>query len=96
VEEADASESEKRVGIVNTGTYCIHLPFLKRALAGLKNDNAQGEFYLTDVVQDAYQKGRAAVMLEIDDPAEVMGVNTKDDLAQAEKLLQRALEGEEQ
>ena len=93
VEEADASESEKRVGIVNTGTYCIHLPFLKRALADLTNDNAQGEFYLTDVVEDAYRKGRSAVMVEIDDPGEVMGVNTRDELTRAQRLLQRASEG---
>jgi len=92
VEEADASESEKSVEIVNTGTYCIHTPFLKRALADLKNDNAQGEFYLTDVVEQAYRKGRTAVMLEIDNSAEVIGVNTKAELAEAERLLQQAME----
>jgi len=89
VEEADASESEKRVGVVNTGTYCIHMPFLESALADLKNDNAQGEFYLTDVVEQAYRMGRLAVMLEIDSSTEVIGVNTKAELAEAERLLQR-------
>jgi len=92
VEESDASESEKRIGIVNTGTYCIHMPFLERALADLKNDNAQGEFYLTDVVEDAYRKGRSAIMMEIDNSAEVIGVNTKAELAEAERLLQRQAE----
>jgi len=92
VEESDASESEKRVGVVNTGTYCIHMPFLERALADLQNDNAQGEFYLTDVVEQAYRKGRSAVMLEIDNSTEVIGVNTKAELAEAEKLLQRTVE----
>jgi bifunctional UDP-N-acetylglucosamine pyrophosphorylase/glucosamine-1-phosphate N-acetyltransferase len=66
---------------------------LKRALADLTNDNAQGEFYLTDVVEDAYRKGRSAVMVEIDDPGEVMGVNTRDELTRAQRLLQRASEG---
>ena len=93
VEEADASESEKRVGVVNTGTYCIHMPFLEKALADLKNDNAQGEFYLTDVVEQAYQKGRSAVMLEINNSTEVIGVNTRAELAEAERLLDRAVEG---
>jgi bifunctional N-acetylglucosamine-1-phosphate-uridyltransferase/glucosamine-1-phosphate-acetyltransferase GlmU-like protein len=92
VEEADATETEKRVGIVNTGTYCIHMPFLGKALADLKNDNAQGEFYLTDVVEQAYRTGRSAVMLEIDASAEVIGVNTRGELAEAERLLARALE----
>jgi UDP-N-acetylglucosamine diphosphorylase/glucosamine-1-phosphate N-acetyltransferase len=96
VEEADASESERKVGIVNTGTYCIHIPFLEKALADLKNDNAQGEFYLTDVVENAYRTRRSALMLEIDDSAEVIGVNTKDELAKAERLLQRAQEGGEE
>lgn len=91
VEEADASESEKSIGVVNTGTYCIHMPFLQRALADLRNDNAQGEFYLTDVVEDAYRTGHSAVMLKIDDSAEVIGVNTKAELAEAERLLQRAV-----
>jgi len=90
VEEADASESEKRVCIVNTGTYCIHMPFLERALVDLKNDNAQGEFYLTDVVEQAYLKGRSAVMLEIDNSTEAIGVNTRAELAEAERLLDRA------
>jgi UDP-N-acetylglucosamine diphosphorylase/glucosamine-1-phosphate N-acetyltransferase len=95
VEEADASESEKRVGVVNTGTYCIHMPFLEKALSDLKTDNAQGEFYLTDVVEQAYRMGRSAVMLEIDSSTEVIGVNTKAELAEAERLLQRAVEGGE-
>jgi bifunctional UDP-N-acetylglucosamine pyrophosphorylase/glucosamine-1-phosphate N-acetyltransferase len=95
VEEADASESEKKVGVVNTGTYCIHMPFLEKALSDLKNDNAKGEFYLTDVVEQAYRMGRSAVMLEIDSSTEVIGVNTKAELAEAERLLQRAVEGGE-
>ncbi len=95
VEEADASESEKKVGVVNTGTYCIHMPFLEKALSDLKNDNAQEEFYLTDVVEQAYRMGRSAVMLEIDSSTEVIGVNTKAELAEAERLLQRVVEGGE-
>ena len=91
VEESDASASEKRISLVNTGTYCIHLPFLKRALGDLKNDNAQGEFYLTDVVDKAYQDGKSAVMLEIDNPSEVIGVNTKAELAEAERLVQQGV-----
>ena len=87
VEESDASESEKRIRIVNTGTYCINMVFLKKALAGLKNDNAQGEFYLTDVVEQAYRDGKPAVLLNINDTIQVIGVNTREELARAEKFV---------
>ncbi len=89
IEESDASESEKRIRIVNTGTYCINIAFLKKALAGLKNDNVQGEFYLTDVVEWAYQDGKPAVLLEINDTIQVIGVNTREELAKAEKFVQQ-------
>lgn len=83
-EESDAHESEKKIGLVNTGTYCIKKDFLKRALAGLDDHNAQGEFYLTDVVARAYREGRPAVLLEVDDTIQVIGVNTRKELARAE------------
>jgi len=84
VEESDASESEKKIVLVNTGTYCINKDFLKRALAGLKDDNAQDEFYLTDVVERAYQEGKPAALLEVGDTIQVTGVNTREELARAE------------
>jgi bifunctional N-acetylglucosamine-1-phosphate-uridyltransferase/glucosamine-1-phosphate-acetyltransferase GlmU-like protein len=87
VEESDASEREKQIALVNTGTYCINKDFLKSALAGLKDDNAQGEFYLTDVVERAYQEGRPAVLLEVDDTIQVIGVNTREELARAERFV---------
>jgi bifunctional UDP-N-acetylglucosamine pyrophosphorylase/glucosamine-1-phosphate N-acetyltransferase len=87
VEESDASESEKQIALVNTGTYCIKKGFLKSALAGLDDDNAQGEFYLTDVVARAYQEGRPAVLLEVDDTIQVIGVNTREELARAERFV---------
>ena len=93
VEESDASESEKKIQTVNSGTYCINMPFLKKALASLKNDNAQGEFYLTDVVAGAYQDGKPAVVLEINDTIQVIGVNTREEKAKAEKFLQQAING---
>jgi len=84
VEESDASESEKKIVLVNTGTYCIKKDFLKKALADLKNDNVQDEFYLTDVVELAYRDGRPAVVLEVSDTIQVTGVNTREELARAE------------
>jgi bifunctional UDP-N-acetylglucosamine pyrophosphorylase/glucosamine-1-phosphate N-acetyltransferase len=87
VEESDASAQEKQIALVNTGTYCINKGFLKRGLAGLDDDNAQGEFYLTDVLARAYQEGRPAVLLEVADSMEVLGVNTRQELARAEEVV---------
>jgi bifunctional N-acetylglucosamine-1-phosphate-uridyltransferase/glucosamine-1-phosphate-acetyltransferase GlmU-like protein len=91
VEESDASELEKKIQVVNTGTYCINMTFLKKALADLKNDNAQGEFYLTDVVERAYRDGKPAVLLEMNDTIEVIGVNTRVELAKAARFMQHAI-----
>jgi UDP-N-acetylglucosamine diphosphorylase/glucosamine-1-phosphate N-acetyltransferase len=91
VEEPDASELEKKIQLVNTGTYCINMTFLKKALAGLKNDNVQGEFYLTDVVERAYRDGKPALLLEMNDTIQVIGVNTREELAKAERFLQQAM-----
>ena len=91
VEESDASELEKKIQVVNTGTYCINMTFLKKALAGLNNDNAQGEFYLTDVVERAYRDGKPALLLEMNDTIQVIGVNTREELAKAERFLQQAI-----
>lgn len=85
VEESDASESEKGIRLVNTGMYCIDVNFLKKALRGLNDRNVQGEFYLTDVVGRAYRDDRPAVLFEMDDSMQVIGVNTAEDLARAER-----------
>lgn len=87
VEESDASEAEKQITTVNTGTYCVNIDFLKESLPGLDDDNAQGEFYLTDVIERAYRNGRPAANFEIHDSLQVLGVNTIDELARVEGFL---------
>ncbi len=91
VEESDASESEKKITMINTGTYCVMIDFLRESLPRLENDNAQGEFYLTDVVGEAYQMGRPACLVEVHDTMEVLGVNTVKELARAERFVQQAI-----
>jgi len=87
VEESDASEAEKEITTVNTGTYCVNIDFLKESLSDLNDDNAQGEFYLTDVVGRAYRTGRPAANFKIHESLQVLGVNTVDELARAEAFL---------
>lgn len=87
-EEADATETEKKINIVNAGIYCFNKAFLTAAIACLEPDNNQKEYYLTDVVENARktkQKARAVVM---DDPRQVIGVNTPQELSRAERLFQ--------
>lgn len=79
VEEKDASEDEKRVNEINTGIYLCDSDELLCRLKNIRNDNAQGEYYLTDIVED----GSAAFLAESE--AEFMGVNNRAQLAEAAK-----------
>jgi bifunctional UDP-N-acetylglucosamine pyrophosphorylase/glucosamine-1-phosphate N-acetyltransferase len=90
VEHVDANADERDVHEVNTGTYCFDAKFFFRALAGLGRDNAQGEYYLTDLMAAASRSRRAhAVALE--DAGEGLGINSRLDLARAEAILQARL-----
>ena len=94
VEESDATEAEKRIRLVNTGAYCVSMGFLTDALESLKSHNVQGEFYLTDVVGQAYRQRKPAVLLETHDATEVMGVNTREELARATRYVLRTEGGD--
>jgi len=83
VEAKDASPAELALGEINTGLYCFDLAFLRAALPNLSRDNAQGELYLTDVVAMAVAKGLGVEALAYPRAAEVMGVNSRADLAAA-------------
>jgi len=83
IEEKDATPEEREITEVNSGIYCIEAEFLFRALSGLKNDNAQGEYYLTDIVKAAADENRLCLSFPTSDPEEVMGVNDRLQLATA-------------
>ena len=89
VEEKDATEAQRRIREVNPSYYAFRVAALLSALDRLGNDNAQGEYYLTDVPGLMAQDRSDAVRLVADVPAEqILGVNTPDDLAHVERLLQ--------
>lgn len=83
VEDKDATSEEKQIREINTGIYCVESRFLFAALAGLGNRNAQGEYYLTDIVEIASGKGLRVTSALAADPAEVMGINTRGELETA-------------
>ncbi len=88
VEEKDASEKERAIREINTGIYCVKAPFLKEGLRDIGKENAQGEYYLTDLVEIAKKNGLRCSAHIVVDPMEVMGINTRVDLAVANEKLQ--------
>jgi UDP-N-acetylglucosamine diphosphorylase/glucosamine-1-phosphate N-acetyltransferase len=89
VEERDATEEVKNIKEINTGIYCIENPFLFEALMKINNNNAQKEYYLTDIVAVACNNKLKVGTLIADDAREVMGINTQDELQMAQLLLER-------
>lgn len=90
VEEKDANASEKALREINTGTYAVELPWLWEALEGVGSDNAQGEFYLTDIIALAAKAGRAA-LFTLADPDEALGINSREQLSEAATALRRRI-----
>lgn len=87
VEWKDASEAERAIDLINSGIYAFRAADLWRCLAKLTPDNAQGEYYLTDVVALLVAEGKPVELVITDDPLAVLGVNTPEDLAEAGRLL---------
>ncbi|MBT8331818.1 MAG: NTP transferase domain-containing protein [Deltaproteobacteria bacterium] len=87
VEESDASVEQKRIRRINTGIFCVGKQFLSEALPKIKSDNAQGEIYLTDIIEIAYIDQKLMGVVTGDDPAEVTGINTIDELKNIERAM---------
>ena len=87
VEDRDASDEIKLITEINSGIYCFKTKPLFDALPKLKNENSQGEYYLTDAVKEIYNKGGAIKPLLFADPDLLIGVNDRWQLAEAAKAL---------
>lgn len=88
VEFKDASEQERAVTLCNSGMMVVDGDQLFNWLKNLSNDNAAGEYYLTDLVEEARNSGSYAAVVTADE-ADVMGINSRSDLALAEKAFQK-------
>src|SRR5207245_309283 len=93
IEDKDATPAERRLTEVNAGTYVVEGEFLFPALAGLKSSNAQKEYYLTDIVEAAIRQGRKVAAYIARDSIEALGVNTRAELAAAERILRDRVRG---
>ncbi|QLY79618.1 bifunctional UDP-N-acetylglucosamine diphosphorylase/glucosamine-1-phosphate N-acetyltransferase GlmU [Clostridium intestinale] len=90
VEHKDCNEDELKVNEINAGMYCFDIKSLLGALEKLSNNNAQGEYYLTDVISILKSEGKklGAVITEFD---ETLGVNSRAELAQAEVIMRKVI-----
>ncbi|MEW6516398.1 MAG: bifunctional UDP-N-acetylglucosamine diphosphorylase/glucosamine-1-phosphate N-acetyltransferase GlmU [candidate division FCPU426 bacterium] len=86
-EEKDATPDERRLTEVNSGAYCFQASWLWRALQRLDNRNRKGEFYLTDVLEVLNRAGRRVAAFRTGEAAEILGVNTRCDLASAAAVM---------
>jgi bifunctional UDP-N-acetylglucosamine pyrophosphorylase/glucosamine-1-phosphate N-acetyltransferase len=86
-EQKDLNPGEERIGEVNMGIYLFKAAFLVRELPLLTNDNAQGEYYLTDLVQAAVARGKTVSTFILKDPEEALGINSLLELSDMEKRM---------
>ncbi len=90
-EEKDGSESERKIGEINSGIYVVSPIFLFSALDRLTNQNRQGEFYLPDIVCEASKSGKRVETIQIEHPREISGINTREELATMERAMQEKI-----
>ena len=89
VEARDCSPEELLINEINTGVYAVEASFLTSAVQGLTNNNAQKEYYLTDIIGTAHASNKRIGALILDEPSEALGVNDPVDLAEVEEILNR-------
>ncbi len=94
VEEKDASQKEKLVREINTGIYAFEAPLVFEALRTVGRDNAQGEYYLTDVLEVVRARGMAVRALPVVDAEETLGINDRVQLAHAGAVMRRRINEE--
>ena len=87
VECKDASEDEKKVDEFNSGVYCFDKHLFSKALDEIGNNNIQKEYYLTDTIQYIVSSGFVIETEQITDTAQLLGINSQEDLCLAEKIL---------
>jgi len=91
VEHKDATEAERAIREINTGIYCFDNQKLLQALAQVSNNNAQGEYYVTDCVGILREAGEKVAAFAAEDPDETMGVNDRVQLAEAEAYMRKRI-----
>ncbi|UII56008.1 bifunctional UDP-N-acetylglucosamine diphosphorylase/glucosamine-1-phosphate N-acetyltransferase GlmU [Cytobacillus spongiae] len=91
VEHKDASDEERKINEINTGTYCFDNQALFAALSNVSNDNVQGEYYLPDVVEILKAQGEVVSAFQTAEFEETLGVNDRVALSEAERILKKRI-----
>ena len=89
VEEKDANSEEKSIKEINAGIYCLNWEKIKSAFSELKTNNAQGEYYLTDIIKWANEQKLNVDVYTLKNNEEIFGINSKQHLAEATKILNK-------
>ena len=88
-EDKDCTDEERKTKEINSGMYVFDSADLSRSLSLLKNDNVQGEYYLTDTIYIIKDAGKRVNATAVNDTDEILGVNTKLQLKEAEEIMKR-------
>ncbi len=91
VEAKDATEEQKNIELCNAGVMAVDGKLLFPLLDAIGSENVTGEYYLTEIIQIARERGLHCAVVEVADPAEVIGVNNREQLAEAEAVIQDRL-----
>lgn len=91
IEEKDANEEQKKLKEINSGIYCFKAKELKKALSKLDNNNNQGEYYITDVIEILNNENKKVGAFKIEDYTEIMGVNSRVQLSEAERIMKNRI-----
>ena len=90
IEESDANETEKQINEINSGIYCIDINFLNSNIGSLESSNNQKEFYLTDLINIAFQNKLKRVIVQVSEES-IKGINSMGQLNEVEDLMQKEL-----
>lgn len=91
VEQKDATDEEKRITEINGGMYVFEAKHLKSALSKITNDNKQQEYYLTDTIEILLHEGYNVDAIAIMNPDDILGVNSREQLAQATAIMKQRI-----
>lgn len=94
VEEKDATDEQRKINEINSGIYCFDGASLKSVLDKIDNNNTQGEYYLTDALHILRSEGEKIGGYKIEDSSEIQGINSKVQLAEAEKIMRKKINEE--
>ena len=91
IEESDADDKQKEIRLINSGIYCVNKKYLQHVIKKIKTDNAQQEFYLTDIISIGHEENRSIGSVIGKESQAVIGINTLADLENAENILKNRI-----